>query len=171
MNIPLYLIIHHTGGSDQNPLQDSSEFTFEQCNQLHKDKFNMVSSLGFYIGYHYYISKDGITKQGRADTDEGAHTIGQNLSSIGICLAGNFDATDPTPAQIVSLQTLLNQKVIQYSIPILNIVPHRHFANKTCYGKNLADNWASLLVMTKEKRIEKARLLLMEAMDLLKGII
>lgn len=170
-NNPKYLIIHHTGGSDANPLQDSSNFTFEQCNELHK-KFGMMSSLGYWIGYHYYISKDGTVKQGRADTDEGAHTIGKNSESLGICLAGNFDATMPTDAQVISLKKLLIEKVNQYGIVTENIVPHRKFAVKSCYGNKLSNDWARNLVrgMSKEERLARATTLLLEAMELLKGI-
>lgn len=176
MNVPKYLIIHHTGGSDLNPLQDSSNFTFEQCDQLHKEKFNMISSLGYYVGYHWYISKDGTIRQARADNDEGAHTIGYNSQSIGICLAGNFDATYPTQAQVDSLKKLINDYVKKYNIPKENIVPHRKFAVKTCYGNRLADDWAAKLLdpvssMSKEERIMKAGALLKEAMELLKGIV
>lgn len=176
MNVPKYLIIHHTGGSDSNPLQDSSNFTFEQCNELHKVNFNMISSLGYYVGYQYYISKDGTVKQARLDTDEGAHTKGYNSQSIGICLAGNFDATYPTQAQIDSLKKLINEKAKQYNIGKESIVPHRKFAVKTCYGNRLADDWAAKLlddapVLSKEERIAKAAKLLTEAMELLKGIV
>lgn len=170
MNNPKYIIVHHTGGTDTNPLQDSSGFTFDQCNEQHKKSFNMISTLGYYVGYHYYISKDGTVKQARLDIDEGAHTIGYNSQSIGICLAGNFDATLPTDAQVKSLTTLLQQKATQYNVPLENIIPHRHFAKKTCYGNKLADNWASLLVMSKEQRLLKATQLLLEAMELLKGL-
>ena len=175
-NVPKYLIIHHTGGSDTNPLQDSSNFTFEQCDQLHKEKFQMISSLGYYIEYHWYISKEGTAKQARADVDEGAHTIGYNTQSIGICLAGNFDATYPTQAQIDSLKKLINDYAKKYNIPKANIVPHRKFAVKTCYGNRLADDWAANLLdagssLSKEERIAKAGALLKEAMELLKGII
>lgn len=171
-NIPKWLIVHHTGGSDANPLQDSSNFTFEQCNQLHKERFNFISSLGYYVGYHYYISKDGTIKQARADTDEGAHTIGYNLQSLGICLAGNFDSTVPTEAQKVSLTNLLNDKSKQYNILPGNIVPHRKFSAKTCYGKNLSDTWASDLVsnkptVNKEEIIKKIQDLLAEVGSLL----
>ncbi len=171
MNTPKYLIVHHTGGTDANPLQDSSSFTFEQCDELHKQRFNFKSSLGYYVGYQYYISKDGTIKQARADDEEGAHTLGQNFSSLGICLAGNFDVTDPTSEQIVSLTKILKEKSAQYGIPANNIFPHRHFASKTCYGNRLADNWASLLTMTRGERISKASNLLIEAASFLKGII
>jgi len=147
MNNPKMIIVHHTGGSDSDPMNDSSNFTFEQCNQLHKVKFDMISSLGYYVGYHYYISKDGTVKQARKDTDEGAHTIGKNSESIGICLAGNFDATLPTEAQTLALQRLLLEKIAIHRIPMGNIYPHRAFAIKTCYGRKLGDTWARDLVL------------------------
>lgn len=145
-NNPQYIIVHHTGGTDAQPLLDTSNFSFNQCNALHKEKFNMLSSLGFYVGYHYYIEKDGKVYQSRKDDEEGAHTIGKNTSSIGICITGNFDATLPTPAQVASLKTLLEKKVLEFKIPAINIVPHRKFANKTCYGNKLSDTWAQELL-------------------------
>jgi N-acetylmuramoyl-L-alanine amidase len=171
MNNPIYLIVHHSGGTDQNPLQDSSNYTVEMCDADHKVRFNMLSRLGHYCGYHYFIDKSGIITQTRMDDEEGAHTIGHNLESLGICLAGNFDATLPTDAQIKTLSKLLTDKVAKFNIPLGNIIPHRHFAQKSCYGNKLADNWASLLVMTKEVRLAKAAALLKEAMQLLDGII
>jgi len=150
MNTPTYIIVHHSGGSDANPLQDSSNYSFVQCNIDHKNNPNInlghPSSLGFYIGYHYYIEKDGSVHQGRADTDVGAHCKGYNDKSIGICLAGNFDLTLPTLAQTDSLAKLLTEKSVQYGIPKEKIVPHRAFAVKTCFGKNLRDDWARNLV-------------------------
>lgn len=145
---PIYIIVHHTGGSDSNPMSDSSNFSFAQCNQLHKEKFNMKSSLGYYCGYQYYIEKDGKIYKAREDDEEGAHTVGYNKQSIGICLAGNFDATMPTPAQIATLKDILSRKAAQWSIPLSNIVPHRKFATKTCFGNKLPDTWASDLIKT-----------------------
>lgn len=148
-NIPKYIIVHHSGGTDANPLQDSSNYTVEQCNQDHKIRFNFISSLGYYVGYQYFIDKYGMMTQTRSDTEEGAHTIGKNLESLGICLAGNFDATLPTDAQIITLKQFIKDKMAQYNIPIENVVPHRTFAVKTCYGKLLADDWARSLVVEK----------------------
>lgn len=148
------IIVHHTGGTDAQPLADSSNYTIQQCNADHKARFNMLSSLGWYVGYHYFIDKAGVITQTRVDTEEGAHTIGWNnhpgdpadRASIGICMAGNFDATLPTPAQVASLTKILTEKMKQYGIPAANIVPHRAHATKTCYGRKLADNWAASLV-------------------------
>ncbi len=149
MNKPEYLIIHHCGGSDSNPLLDTSNQTFEDVNEYHRQKWDFKSSLGYYIGYHYFIEKDGKMTQGRADTDEGAHTIGYNLKSLGICLAGNFDVTLPTEAQIGSLKWILRDKTTEYDISMSNIVPHRKFASKSCYGNHLSNDWAGTLLTSK----------------------
>lgn len=152
LNTPEYLIIHHTGGTDANPLADTSNHTFEIVDAYHK-------SLGWeMIGYHYFIEKDGTTKQGRQENYHGAHTIGYNEKSLGICLAGNFDQTLPTKEQEKSLIKLLNDTRTRYKIPIEKIVPHRMFANKTCYGRRLADDWAQKLltpVLSKQTILDK----------------
>ena len=152
------IIVHHTGGSDLNPLQDSSNFTFEQCNTLHKNDPNInlghPSALGYYIAYQYFIDKNGLVTQGRLDTEEGAHCRGHNSDSIGICLAGNFDATLPTKTQIDSLTKLLKDKVTQYNLTPDVIIPHRTFAQKTCYGNKLSDTWARDLIKTNKDTIK-----------------
>lgn len=151
MNTPKKLIIHHTGGSDEAPLADTSHHTFEMVNADHKAKWDFKSSLGHYIGYHYFIAKDGSVTQGRADTDEGAHTRGQNLSSLGICLAGNFDVTKPTASQERALRELLTKKIGEYKLTAKDVVPHRAYAQKSCFGKLLLDTWASDLVKEEVK--------------------
>lgn len=148
MNKPIYIIVHHTGGTDSQPLLDTSHFTFKQCDDLHKAKFDMLSSLGFYVGYHYYIEKDGKLYQARKDNEEGAHTKGKNTSSIGICLAGNFDSTLPTEAQIKTLKELVAKKMKEHNIPISNLYPHRKFAIKTCYGNRLTERWIQEIMMS-----------------------
>jgi hypothetical protein len=138
-----YIIVHHTGGTDSDPLFDTSNQTFEVVNQYHKQKWGMRSVLGSYLGYNYFIDKQGKTTCARLDGEEGAHTIGYN-KEIGICLAGNFDVTLPTQKQVESLTKLLSNLISTHGS--LEIVPHRKFARKTCYGTKLADNWASSLV-------------------------
>lgn len=155
MNIK-YLIVHHTGGSDANPLSDSSNQTFEVVNAYHRDTrdkngdylyhYGRPSSLGYYLAYHYYIDKQGKVTTARIDSEKGYHTIGYNDVSLGICLAGNFDATFPTEAQIDSLKTLLKTLLKKHVLPKTAIVPHRTFAKKSCYGRHLPDTWAQNLI-------------------------
>ena len=142
-----YIIIHHSGGTDANPKADSSNYTVAQCNQDHKIRFNMLSSLGYYVGYHYIITKDGTITQCRKDDEESAATIGHNKDSLNVMLCGNFDIQLPTTAQIEALKGFLQQKADLYSIPLYNIVPHRHFAQKSCYGNLLHDNWGQQIYL------------------------
>lgn len=139
-NYPQYIIIHHTGGTDKDPLADTSHHTFQIVDNYHK-------SLGWgKMGYHYFIEKDGRLTQGRMDYEEGAHTIGYNRKSIGVCLAGNFDAADPTEEQKKALRALLISLTTKFSVPLIKIVPHREFTKKTCFGKRLSNDWAQKLI-------------------------
>lgn len=144
MNEPEAIIVHHTGGTKADPLADTSHHTFETVKNYH------ISKGWGNIGYHWFIEKSGKIFKGREETQYGAHTIGMNDKSIGICLAGNFDTTLPTEAQEKSLITMYETLVKRYPVLENKIFPHRKFANRTCYGKNLADNWAQELVKKEE---------------------
>lgn len=134
MNIK-YLIVHHTAVSRK---KNSNQFTAVK-------QYHIKKGWGD-IGYHYFIEPNGTVKKGRADHITGAHTIGRNHDSLGIALAGNFDEELPTPQQEEALRTLLQQLSVKYNVPTKRVVPHRSFANKSCYGKQLPDNWASNLL-------------------------
>lgn len=143
-NFPKWLIVHHSGGTDADPLLDTSHHTAQMMEEWHLAK-------GWEgLGYQYVIHKDGIIWLGRPEYRNGAHTVGYNEQSIGICLAGNFDATLPTDAQVKTLTQLLKDLMLKYKIGIENIVPHRKFANKSCYGLKLKDDWARNLVKSQE---------------------
>jgi len=127
---PEFIIIHHSA-------TDRDQTSFESVNEFHKQKWNFKSKLGYYIGYQYFITADGKLYQGRADDETGAHTIGYNINSIGICLAGNFMVEQPTPAQINSLESLVASKREQWNIPVKNILGHREVGQTLCPGDNL----------------------------------
>lgn len=138
MNHPTHIVVHHTATSyDKNPAQ------FKATNTYHKGLGFPISSLGYYVGYHYMIEKDGTLIQARKDMDNGAHTSQQNMNftSLGICLTGNFDKELPTDAQYKTLYELLKKKQAEYKIPDSKILPHRIFATyKSCWGSLLPDN-------------------------------
>lgn len=151
-----YLIVH----TEASPIVTNAP-RFDVVNTYHQQRLFDKSSLGFYVGYHYFIEKSGKLIQARADTDEGMHTIGFNLKSLACCLAGNGDVELPTPAQVETLKRWLNEKAKQYNIPKEKIKPHRLFLGhneKTCYGKLLKDDWAtSLIEVTPEVKIEELK--------------
>lgn len=144
MNVPNKIIVHHTASGGTYP-------QFKAVNEYHKTRNFEISSLGFYVGYHWFIEKDGKLIRARNDADKGQHTSGENLTSIGICLAGNFDFEYPTHAQVAALTNLIDTIMEQHNISLRAIYPHRNFANKSCYGKNLSDDWARVLYIQYKK--------------------
>ena len=55
------------------------------------------------IGYHYYITRDGEVHRGRPLHQVGAHAVGYNEHSIGVCYEGGLTA-DGTPADTCTLE-------------------------------------------------------------------
>lgn len=145
MNKIEYIIVHH-----EAPPMVTNKPRFSVVNDLHKQQDFPISSMGFYCGYHYFIEKTGQVIQARKDDETGAHTKLWNEKSLGICLAGNFDFELPTKQQIEALTKLLKEKYALYAVPI---VPHRKFASKDCYGKNLSDDWAANLIKEDQVKI------------------
>ncbi|MEL3904441.1 MAG: N-acetylmuramoyl-L-alanine amidase [Treponemataceae bacterium] len=87
------------------------------------------------IGYHFLIGLNGEIWKGRPIGNIGAHTLGQNSRSIGVCYVGGLDlngkARDTrTPAQKDSLLKLL--KSLKSQFPRATIHGHREFAAKDC---------------------------------------
>lgn len=136
-NFPKSIIIHHSGGTDANPLLDTSHHTAKTMESWHLQK-------GWEgLGYNYVIHKDGAIWRGRPEHYHGGHAGKENRRSIGICLSGNFDATMPTQEQIEAIKWLLEDILGRHpNLTKDDIVPHRKFANKSCPGKNLSDTWA-----------------------------
>ncbi|AQW26539.1 TPA: SH3 domain-containing protein [Clostridium perfringens] len=86
------------------------------------------------IGYHYFIRKDGSVWTGRPENAKGAHTIGQNSSSIGICLEGALMREKPTRAQLNSLYYLISDiRARRGNLPVYG---HKDFNNTDCPGIN-----------------------------------
>lgn len=88
------------------------------------------------IGYHYVIELDGSVHTGRPESVIGAHCLGQNANSIGICYVGGLtkDGKAPkdtrTDAQKQALIELL--KSLKEKYPNATIHGHREFAAKAC---------------------------------------
>ncbi len=101
------------------------------------------------IGYHYLIRLDGTVEQGRPESEIGAHTLGQNASSIGVCYVGGLarDGVTPrdtrTPAQRRALEQLLRDLLKRY--PGAQIRGHRDFAAKACPSFDATAEFRSLL--------------------------
>lgn len=100
------------------------------------------------IGYHYVIYLDGSIHPGRPVAEIGAHCLGQNTSSIGICYIGGMDADNKNPKdtrtkeQRCSLIYLI--KSLKKKYPNARVFGHRDFANKACPCFNAKSEYANL---------------------------
>lgn len=109
---------------------EGKDFTVEDIRKWHKDRGWLD------IGYHYVVYLDGSIHRGRSEEVVGAHCVGHNAHSIGVCYiggkeAGTFRAKDTrTPAQKEALLRLLIDLVCKY--PDAKIYGHRDFANRKC---------------------------------------
>ena len=88
------------------------------------------------IGYHFVIYLDGSVHNGRPIQEIGAHCLGQNNHSIGICYVGGRDKQmkafkdTRTDAQKASLAQLITE--LRKQFPNAKVYGHKDFANKAC---------------------------------------
>lgn len=99
------------------------------------------------IGYHYYIGIDGKINSGRPVNKIGAHTKGENESSIGVCYCGGLDANKKakdtrTEAQKVAIIKLI--KTLKNIYPDASLHGHNEFANKACPCFDVQEEYAEL---------------------------
>lgn len=109
---------------------EGRENTIEDIDRWHKQR-------GFTrVGYHYVIHLDGSIHTGRPEHIVGAHCLGKNQTSIGICYIGGLarDCSAPkdtrTTYQKASLLQLLHHLKDKY--PNATIHGHNEFASKDC---------------------------------------
>lgn len=84
------------------------------------------------IGYHYVITRNGEIQTGRSLDQIGAHTMGYNSQSVGICMVGGIDSKGKpednfTLDQYVALAELIIQ--LKEKFPDAVVQGHRDFPN------------------------------------------
>lgn len=121
------IIIHHS----VTPI----EFPVDGIRQYH------IAQRGYKdIAYHYLIKKLGSAYEvvvGRPINMAGAHCIGRNSDSIGICVVGNYEEEAPEQRAMVTLISFCASLCDQHKIPFEHIYPHNHFAKTACPGKHI----------------------------------
>ncbi|MCH5213438.1 MAG: N-acetylmuramoyl-L-alanine amidase [Oscillospiraceae bacterium] len=85
------------------------------------------------IGYHYFVRKNGRIYRGRPENTVGAHVIGHNSYSIGICAEGDYSTeTVMTEAQKSAIQELIRDIKTRY--PNIKVVGHKDLGGSDCPG-------------------------------------
>lgn len=135
------IIVHYTA------TPQGENFTVEQIRQMH------LANGWSDIGYHWYIDLNGNIFKGRDENLVGAHTVGHNTISIGICYCGgcpprsnknwqNIGIDTRTPAQKAALINLIWELKRRY--PYATVHGHNEFANKPCPGFNAREEYENL---------------------------
>ncbi len=88
------------------------------------------------IGYHYVVRLDGTVERGRPENEAGAHCLGHNRNSVGICYVGGCGIDGRTPKDTRTRQQkdalMKLVKEIRRKFGNIPVHGHREFANKAC---------------------------------------
>jgi hypothetical protein len=91
------------------------------------------------IGYHWLIDRDGKIAAGRPETQIGAHVVGRNSGTIGVCLIGGHGSSERDPFnrnftadQDKALRQLIRE--ISNRTQITTVSGHNQYAAKACPG-------------------------------------
>lgn len=126
-------IILHCSATPEN-----KNFTVEDIKKWHKAK-------GWDgCGYHYVIHLDGTIHNGRPIEKIGAHCLGHNTNSIGICYIGGVDKNGKpkdtrTDAQKKYLIILVHELLAKYNLKLCQVHCHYEYAAKACPSFKLED--------------------------------
>lgn len=113
-----YIILHHRAGNGD-------------VNSIHVQHQNQGYTG---IGYHFYVRKDGKIYRGRPLTAVGAHCLGNNSYSVGVCFEGNFESETMPEVQINAGQELV--AYLKNLYPNTEVKRHNDFNSTACPGKN-----------------------------------
>ncbi len=137
-----HIVVHHTA---------TSVGTFQGIDRDHRERRHMENG----IAYHFLIGngkgmKDGEIKASRRWTDQlqGGHLASEelNMISLGICLVGNFETSQPSRQQLQALASVVNYllgrcrlgrsavKTHQQINTVFTVCPGRKFPIKELLG-------------------------------------
>lgn len=87
------------------------------------------------IGYHFYIRRSGELQIGRSLEYQGAHCLGINHESIGVCCEGDGDSQPFRPEQEDTLLQLAVRLHVEYGIHPQQMIGHREINRLVSEGK------------------------------------
>ena len=131
------LIVVHCSATRSN-----QNFPVTALIRCHAERFG-------FTGYHYYVTRDGTTYQTRHEQLIGAHAVGFNSHSLGVCYEGGYnergEPTDTrTKAQKTALLKLLRR--LKKAHPDAHILGHLDLPNvhKNCPCFDAQSEYSSL---------------------------
>jgi hypothetical protein len=136
-----YVVVHHEGdGSVDDPPELAA-------------RYHVYTKGWPGIGYHYWITGNGDVFQTNWLDTHSYHVGTLNDVSVGICLAGDFTNVLPTPAQLVSVNALVNWLKLQ--LPGVEVVPHKHLVATECPGNTSATWWPQVIAIPEQSKEQR----------------
>jgi len=139
------VILHHTYKptvSNFNEKPDAS-YWLTAIDRVHRSKGWKK------IAYHFIIMPDGLIYVGRELDEDGAHTVGHNHNSIGVCVFGDFNTETMPTSQYISTKYLIAFLLVALKLDHNSLFFHRNFALKTCPGSKLdLVQWREIVRLT-----------------------
>jgi len=117
-NATVYIVLHHAA---------ASKCTIYDVHRWHLQR----EWLG--CGYHYFCDKKGLVYQGRPRDVIGAHALGYNHCSVGICAEGHYEQEQMPNEQKYAIANLLIE--LKKIYPQAKIVAHKDLNPTKCPGK------------------------------------
>lgn len=124
---PTHIILHHSA------TQDGKTLSWDDIKRYHLQTNGWKD-----IGYHYGIEQieaDTMILVGRMLDEAGAHCVGMNAKSLGVCFVGNFGLAEPPKESWDAGIRLVSSLCRVFGIPHENVQGHRDFSDKTCPGR------------------------------------
>jgi len=165
-----YIVLHHSWSPDNNVTSDWDGIKRYQMSWRYNDtaissdrakaliiQGKKVIAPDLDIAYNFgleYVNKSFVYRIGRPLSMQGAHTIGFNYVSIGICIIGNYDLVEPDIQQYDMLVKLCKELQRLYNIPNNKVIGHRETyairkvpIEKSCPGNKInLDKFRGMLI-------------------------
>ncbi|REJ86439.1 MAG: N-acetylmuramoyl-L-alanine amidase [Planctomycetota bacterium] len=130
-----YIVLHHTA---------SETGSVDSIHETHLKRTDSEGNNWRGIGYHFVIGNGNGMPDGAIeptfrwdDQSSGAHAgVGEyNRDGIGVCLVGNFEETEPTPAQIEAVKRLVGALKSEYGLGSAQVLRHGELKATACPGR------------------------------------
>lgn len=132
---PKKIIIHHSACMDSNALEWSAIRRYHIVN-------NGWADIGYHAGVEM-VAGSYEALYGRPLDSPGAHALGHNKESLGICLVGDFTSAPPPDEQMAVAARIVNLWLRLFGIPVDAIFKHSDVNETECPGA--AFPWARFM--------------------------
>lgn len=130
-----HLVLHHTAFPTSGIGGKSLEVEAAHMRDIQRWHFDRGWAT---VGYHFVVSPTGRVFRGRPVDRLGAHVLGHNVGTVGICLMGDFELERPTRPALASLEHVRRRLVPGGAkAPLLGHRDHRGHETSACPGRNL----------------------------------